>query len=65
MPTRHPAELTLRDIMLMDRLSLIEELRLFERHCFCSLATDLGALPSDTLRKLLYAARCHYHSKGY
>jgi hypothetical protein len=62
----HPAELTLRDISQMNRAGLIEQLLVFNDFCSFHFArAKLSDLPSNVLRGLLYAARRHYHSKGY
>ena len=62
----HPAELTLRDISAMSRATLVEQLLTFNDHCaFRFSREELCDLPSHVLRGLLYAARRHYHAKGY
>jgi hypothetical protein len=62
----HPAELSLRDISQMNRTTLIEQLLVFNDFCsFRFGREELSDLPSNVLRGLLYAARRHYHSKGY
>src|SRR5207237_2642969 len=62
----HPAELTLRDISEMSRVHLIEQLLVFNDYCAFQFNRDeLFDLPNNVLRGLLYAARRHYHSRGY
>jgi hypothetical protein len=62
----HPAELTLQDIAQMNRESLIEQLLVFNEYCaFRFTRSSLASKSSQDLRGLLYAARRHYHSKGY
>jgi hypothetical protein len=64
--TTHPSELTITEIAHMDRDSLIEQLLTFNDHCaFRFNRTRLVSLTSQELRGLLYAARRHYHNKGY
>lgn len=62
----HPAELTLRDISEMSRVHLVEQLLVFNDYCAFRFNRDeLCELPNNVLRGLLYAARRHYHGKGY
>jgi hypothetical protein len=64
--TTHPSELTLTEISRMDRASLIEQLLLFNDYCAFRFSRNrLASLSSQELRGLLYAARRHYHNKGY
>ena len=66
LPCVHPAELTLRDIYQMNRTSLIEQLLAFNDFCSFQFSRDeLWDLPNNVLRGLVYAARRHYHLKGY
>lgn len=66
MSITHPAELTLRDIYQMSRTNLIEQLLVFNDFCsFHFNRGELVGLPSNVLRGLIYAARRHYHLKGY
>jgi hypothetical protein len=66
MLTTHPAELTLQDIGAMRREDLIEQLLVFNQYCsFRFTRQRLASKSSQELRGLLYAARRHYHSKGY
>lgn len=66
MTSTHPAELTLSDIGQMPRIALIENLLVFNDYCsFRFRREDLSDLPSNVLRGLLYAARRHYHKRGY
>ena len=62
----HPAELSLREISEMSRVHLIEQLLVFNDYCAFQFNRDeLFDLPNNVLRGLLYAARRHYHSRGY
>lgn len=62
----HPSDLTLHEITQMDRSCLIEQLLVFNEYCAFRFSRNrLSAMTSRQLRGLLYAARRHYHSKGY
>ena len=66
MPLTHPAELTLCEISDMSRPALIEHLLGFNEFCAFRFDRDLlFDLPDGVLKKLLYAARRHYHVRGY
>jgi hypothetical protein len=64
--TLHPAHLTLNEMTCMERDSLIKQLLVFNDHCAFRFARSrLISLTNKELRGLLYAARRHYHGKGY
>jgi hypothetical protein len=50
----------------MSRESLIDQILVFNDYCAFHLTRrQLAARTTPELRGLLYAARRHYHSKGY
>ena len=62
----HPSDLTLNEISHLDRDGLIEQLLIFNDYfAFRFSRNRLVAMTSTQLRGLLYAARRHYHEKGY
>lgn len=62
----HPADLTLNEISDMDREHLIEQLLVFNGYCAFHFSRErLLSMSGTDLRGLLYAARRHYHEKGY